>query len=69
MPKTRTVGVHYWTVAYISMYGLPFLDASEVGDAFAFDIMPEADPDDGITLFANYMVDTFIDDNAGFPHT
>ena len=31
------------------------LDATEVGDAFAFDIMPEADPDERITLFANYI--------------
>ena len=38
--------------------------ASEVGNAFAFDLMPDADPDERITKFANYMVETFVGDDA-----
>ena len=50
-----------------SIFGLPYLDPCEVSDAFAFDIMPDAALDERVTQFANYMVETYIADEARFP--
>ena len=48
---------------------LPLLPASDIGDAYAFDIdatRPDDDTD-AIDKFADYIVSTYIDDDALFP--
>ena len=37
-----------------------------MGDAFAFDLIPDADPDKRIIRFTNYMLETFVCDDAMF---
>lgn len=49
------------------VFGLPFLKPQDVGDCFAFDL-GEIQPNDvKITEFADYLVTTYIDENACFP--
>lgn len=51
------------------VFGLPFLQPQDVGDCFAFDL-GEIQPNDAkITAFADYLVTTYIDENACFPPT
>ena len=50
-------------------FALPLLPASDIGDAYAFDIdatRPDDDTD-AIDKFADYIVSTYIDDDALFP--
>jgi hypothetical protein len=48
-----------------SFFCLPFVDALDVADSFATDIMSDADP--SVEAFADYMLQTCIASDAQFP--
>ena len=43
------------------------LPAEQVGDAFAFDLMTEMPDDPAVEVFADYMLNTYVDVDATFP--
>jgi hypothetical protein len=43
-------------------FGLAFLNPEDVGDSFAEDLIPDMPSD-----FSDYVVSTYVDDNAMFP--
>nr|CAI5842584.1 unnamed protein product [Callosobruchus analis] len=47
-------------------FGLTFLDPHEVGDAFV-ELMEELPQDRRISEFCDYLVETYIEENAEFP--
>lgn len=51
------------------VFGLPFLDAEEVQDCFVFDFISDKPVCDKLTKFCDYLVDTYIGDDATFPPT
>lgn len=49
------------------IFGLPFLNPSEVGDCFSFDLMEDMPNDERVSSFADYLVDFYIGGDARFP--
>lgn len=49
------------------IFGLPFLNPSEVGDCFAFDLSEIQPENQRLQLFADYLVDNYISEDAVFP--
>lgn len=49
------------------VFGLPFLDPSEVGNSFAFDFAEIQPQDERVSRFADYLVDNYINEEAVFP--
>ena len=47
-------------------FGLPFLDPDQVSESFAYDLMAEIPDDTRCEAFADYLTDTYIDENAKF---
>lgn len=47
-------------------FGLQFLDCDEVGDAFAFDLIPIMPKHSKLQEFCDYLVDNYISENAKF---
>jgi hypothetical protein len=48
-------------------FGLAFLNPEDVGDSFAEDLIPDMPSDNKVQDFADYVVSTYVDDNAMFP--
>jgi hypothetical protein len=48
-------------------FGLLYLNLSEVGDCFAFDLYDLIPSDSRVEKFADYLVNTYIDNNSEFP--
>jgi hypothetical protein len=48
-------------------FGLLYLNPSEVGDCFAFDLYDLIPSDSRVEKFADYLVNTYIDNNSEFP--
>lgn len=48
-------------------YGLIYLDGSEVGDCFVFDLSETMPADERVRKFANYLVDTYVSHESLFP--
>ena len=48
-------------------FGLPLLPPEEVKDAFAYDIMPNAESTPAIKSFADYVFDTYISVDNQYP--
>ncbi|XP_035218313.1 uncharacterized protein LOC118191602 [Stegodyphus dumicola] len=49
------------------VFGLPFLDATEVSDSFVEDLMSEQPRDANITRFTDYITENYLDEDAKFP--
>lgn len=49
------------------IFGLPFLSHNEVGDSFAEDFVSDMPANDKIQQFSDYLLDTYISDDAIFP--
>lgn len=49
------------------IFGLPFLNPTEVGSCFAFDFAEIQPEDERLLSFSNYMVDNYISEDALFP--
>lgn len=49
------------------VFGLPFLNPSDVGDCFAFDFGEIQPEDDRVTAFSDYLVENYIGEEASFP--
>ena len=59
-------------VTYISkwlhhFFGLAFLNLEDVGDSFAEDLIPDMPSDNKFQDFADYVLSSYVDDNAMFP--
>jgi hypothetical protein len=48
-------------------FGLAFLNPEDVGDSFAVDLIPDMPSDNKVQVFAEYMLSTYVDDNAMYP--
>lgn len=51
-------------------FGLTYLKPEEVSECFVFDMMsvkPEVNPDDELSKYADYLLETYIEENAIFP--
>jgi len=46
--------------------GLSYLDSSDVAVCFAFDILSDAPDDEKAMEFVDYILNTYVDDNARF---
>ena len=51
----------------ICFFGLPFLNAQDVGDCFAEDLMPNMPNMDKCIKFADYIVDTYVSEESRYP--
>lgn len=51
------------------VFGLPFLDPSEVSDCFIFDLVSVQPQDERLQRFSDYLIDTYLSENAVFPPT
>lgn len=49
------------------IFGLPYLEASEVGDCFVEELMSIQPNNDKIIKFTDYLVDTYITGDSIFP--
>lgn len=49
------------------MFGLSFLRPDDVGDCFAIDLGAIQPTSNAVTKFADYLVNTYIDENSLFP--
>lgn len=49
------------------IFGLPLLDPSDVGDCFAIDLAAIQPPCEKVTKFVDYLVSTYISEDATFP--
>jgi hypothetical protein len=47
--------------------GLAFLNPEDVGDSFAVDLIPDMPSDNKVQDFADYVLSTYVDDNAMYP--
>jgi hypothetical protein len=43
---------------------LAFLNPEDVGDSFAVDLIPDMPSDNKVQDFADYVLSTYVDDNA-----
>ena len=50
-------------------FGLAFLNPEDVGDSFAEDLIPDMPGDNNVQDVADYVVSTYVDDNAMFPQS
>lgn len=48
-------------------FSLMYLRPEEVGECFAFDLIPNMPQDDRLVKYADYLVDTYISDESLFP--
>lgn len=48
-------------------FGLQYLNAEEVGDCFVFDLGAIQPNDEKLTLFLDYLIENYIDNEARFP--
>jgi hypothetical protein len=48
-------------------FGLAFLNPEDVGDSFAVDLIPDMPVDNKVQVFADYVLSTYVDDNAMYP--
>lgn len=62
--KKETSEIGKW-LRYI--FGLPFLNPSEVGDCYAFDFSEIQPQDERLSRFSDYLVDNYISEEAVFP--
>jgi hypothetical protein len=46
------------------IFGLAFLNPEDVGDSFAEDLIPDMPSDNKVQDFGDYVVSTYVDDNA-----
>ena len=49
------------------VFGLLFLPPAEVSDCFVFDFMAIQPSDQNLDKFCNYLVDTYVSEDALFP--
>lgn len=49
------------------LFGLPYLNPTEVGDAFVFDFVEIQPKDDRISKLSDYLVDTYLNEDSDFP--
>jgi hypothetical protein len=49
------------------LFGLTFLSPEQVGDCFVEDFYAEIPDDERVRKYADYLVDTYINENATFP--
>ena len=61
--KDKDSKIGKWLISY---FGLPFLDPEEVAECFAEDIMAFAPDDERCSIFADYVVDTYLWEDAPF---
>ena len=50
-----------------TFFGLAFLNPEDVGDSFAVDLIPDMPSDNKVQDFADYVLSTYVDDNARYP--
>jgi hypothetical protein len=50
-----------------TFFGLAFLNPEDVGDSFAVDLIPDMPSDNKVQDFADYVLSTYVDDNAMYP--
>jgi hypothetical protein len=50
-----------------TFFGLAFLNPEDVGDSFAVDLIPDMPSDNKVQVFADYVLSTYVDDNAMYP--
>lgn len=48
-------------------FGLSYLEPADVSDCFAFDILPEAPDNEKAIEFADYVLNTYVDETSKFP--
>jgi hypothetical protein len=48
-------------------FGLAFLNPEDVGDSFAEDLIPDMPSDNKVQDFVDYVLSTYVDNNAMFP--
>jgi len=64
--KDRSSDIAHWLRLF---FGLSFLPANEVADAFTDDIMPDAPASDTAMKFADYVLENYIAVDSNFPPT
>jgi len=64
--KDRSSDIAHWLQLF---FGLSFLPANEVADAFTDDIMPDAPASDTAMKFADYVLENYIAVDSNFPPT
>lgn len=62
--RNKTSAIGQW-LRYT--FGLTFLSAEEVGNVFSFILMEEKPQDQRVDSFADYLVETYIDEGATYP--
>jgi hypothetical protein len=62
--KKNVTDISKWLYHF---FGLAFLNPEDVGDSFAEDLIPGMPSDNKVQNFADYVLSTYVDDNAMFP--
>jgi hypothetical protein len=62
--KKNVTDISKWLYHF---FGLAFLNPEDVGDNFAEDLIPGMPSDNKVQNFADYVLSTYVDDNAMFP--
>jgi hypothetical protein len=62
--KKNVTDISKWLHHFL---GLAFLNPEDVGDSFAVDLIPDMPSDNKVQLFADYVLSTYVDDNAMYP--